>query len=91
MTVDTQPSDTTITDQPDSETTETTATFEFEASEDDASFECQLDGGGFASCSSPQTYEDLGLGEHTFEVRATDVAGNTDQSPASFTWLVISV
>jgi tRNA A-37 threonylcarbamoyl transferase component Bud32 len=89
--VDTSAPDTTITDQPPPETTETTATFSFEASEDDAAFECQLDGDGFSECSSPETYDDLAIGEHTFEVRATDVAGNTDQSPASYTWLVIAV
>ena len=33
-------------------------------------------------------YRSLGNGSHTFDVRATDVAGNTDGSPASYTWLV---
>jgi hypothetical protein len=27
-------------------------------------------------------------GSHTFQVRATDSAGNTDPTPASFTWTV---
>jgi hypothetical protein len=30
----------------------------------------------------------LAVGAHTFSVRATDQAGNTDQSPATFTWTI---
>jgi predicted Ser/Thr protein kinase len=89
VTVDTGSPDTTITSGPTGETTDTTATFEFDSSEPNSSFECQLDGGGFSSCSSPKTYEGLTLGPHTFDVRATDAAGNTDPSPASQTWTVI--
>src|SRR4029079_457612 len=51
-------------------------------------FECQLDGGGWSSCSSPKSYTGLSQGSHTFQVRATDGAGNTDASPASFTWTI---
>ena len=50
-------------------------------------FGCQLDGGGFASCTSPQTVGPLTEGSHTFEVRATDEAGNTG-STVSHTWTV---
>src|SRR4029434_5775788 len=53
-----------------------------------ATFECQLDSGSFASCSSPKTYSSLSEGSHTFQVRATDRAGNTDQTPATRTWTV---
>lgn len=47
------------------------------------SFECKLDGGAFAPCSSPTTYNKLKLGRHTFEVRAVDRAGNKDATPAT--------
>src|SRR5439155_968720 len=53
-----------------------------------STFQCALDGGGFAPCASPQTYSALASGNHTFQVRATDPAGNTDPTPASFTWTV---
>src|SRR5205807_1928543 len=48
--------------------------------------ECRVDDGGWASCSSPHTTGTLADGSHTFDVRATDAAGNTDGTPASHTW-----
>src|SRR5439155_21835013 len=50
-----------------------------------SSFECPVDGGSWSSCTSPHTTSSLAEGSHTFEVRATDPAGNTDGSPASST------
>ena len=40
------------------------------------------------TASSPQTYNSLSAGSHTFEVRAIDESGNVDPTPASYTWTV---
>jgi hypothetical protein len=80
--------DTTITNGPPSLTSSTSATFTFVSNETGSTFSCQLDGGGFAACTSPKSYVGLSDGSHTFQVRATDNAGNTDPTPASSTWTV---
>ena len=67
------------------------ATFFFSADEPVSGFECQMDGGGFNLCSSPQPYGGLSDGSHTFEVRAIDLAGNVDATPASQTWTIDTV
>ena len=85
---DTTPPDTTIVEGPSGTTTSTSASFTFSSSEAGSTFECRLDGGSFSSCSSPKAYSGLSTGEHTFEVRATDPAGNTDATPASQTWTI---
>ena len=46
-------------------------------------FECDLDGAGFVSCSSPLTADHLAYGAHSIRVRAIDVAGNVDPTPAT--------
>jgi len=85
---DDTPPETTITDGPPALTNINDATFTFVSNETGSTFECQLDGGGFAVCTSPQSYSGLGDGSHTFEVRATDPAGNVDSTPASSSWTV---
>ena len=87
ITVDTVAPETTIDDGPSGTTDSTTAEFAF-SSEANATFECSLDGDPFGACSSPKGYSGLAVGEHTFEVRATDVAGNTDATPARRAWTV---
>jgi hypothetical protein len=60
----------------------TTETFAFTADEQVERFECKLDGGGFQPCASPRTVTNLGAGQHTFEVRAVDLAGNVGAAVA---------
>ena len=78
---------TTITGGPSAGTNDPTPTFTF-SSEPGTSFECKLDSGSYAPCSSPKTTSHLADGSHTFYVRATDAAGNTDPTPASRTFTV---
>ncbi len=54
--------------------------FEF-SSEAGASFECSLDDEAFEACGSPFKAK-VKKGKHSFQVRATDAAGNVDQTPA---------
>jgi hypothetical protein len=57
--------------------------FTFSATPAGLTFECSLDHGEFAACTSPHDPGELPEGEHTFEVRA---AG--DPTPASRTFIV---
>ncbi|HVD12474.1 MAG TPA: hypothetical protein VNB46_04495 [Gaiellaceae bacterium] len=52
-----------------------------------ARFDCALDEGPFASCSSPAVYVSLDSGRHTFLVRARNAAG-IDPTPAAATWTI---
>lgn len=75
--------DTTVSkQQPDGDSVVLT----FSASEP-SSFACSLDGAAYTFCSSPETYDALESGWHTFAVRATDAAGNVDPTPAQVRWL----
>ena len=62
--------------------------FTFSSTDGTATFECQLDGGGFSACISPKNYTGLANGSHTFEVRAKDPANNVDATPSTYTWTV---
>jgi Ca2+-binding RTX toxin-like protein len=90
FTVDTTPPDTSITAGPagGSTTTSNTPTFSFTSPDATATFECRVDAGAFASCTSPRTTAALSDGPHTFDVRAKDPVGNTDPSPASRSFTV---
>ncbi|MEP6944790.1 MAG: choice-of-anchor Q domain-containing protein, partial [Acidobacteriota bacterium] len=93
--VDAIPPDTLLLTTPQNPSNSTTATFTFSGSDSViatvAGFECKLDAAAFAACTSPQTYNLLSQGSHTFEVRTVDGAGNKDPSPASFGWIIDSI
>ncbi|RKQ92267.1 Ig-like protein group 3 [Solirubrobacter pauli] len=82
--VDTSAPSVTITDGPRTRTNDTTPTFTFSA-ETGATLACRVDAAAFATCSSPHTTAVLAEGQHTFEVRATDTAGNTATDQRVFT------
>jgi len=86
---DTTAPETSIDSGPSGTVKQDSATFSFSSSEANSTFECKLDSAGFSACSSPKNYTGLAKGSHTFKVRATDAAGNTDASPASRTWKVV--
>ena len=77
FTVDTIAPDTTVTAVPNSSGV---GPFVFHANEA-ATFECRVDSGAWAACSSPKTYSGLSRGSHSFRVRARDLAGHLDSSP----------
>ncbi len=75
---------------PPSLTNNPAAPFTFSGNDDVSSsvtFECRVDAASFAPCTSPFTPAGLADGNHTFNVRARDQAGNVS-APASYTWTV---
>jgi hypothetical protein len=64
-----------------------TTTFEFTASEP-GTVECRLDGGAWELCTSRHQLEGLAFGEHLLELRATDRAGNVQTTPVARRWSV---
>lgn len=88
--IDTAPPDTTITSGPGTFTVDTTPAFAFASSEPGSSFECRMDAGAWAPCSSPHTSGQLKRGPHAFQARAIDPAGNVDPTPAVYRFTVIA-
>ena len=89
---DSSASDTTIGTKPAALVNSTAANFTFNGNDGAgsgiASFECRIDAGAWAACTSPREYTGLGAGSHTFDVKAIDKAGNVDQTPATYTWQI---
>ncbi|MGK2933132.1 MAG: S8 family serine peptidase, partial [Solirubrobacterales bacterium] len=85
--IDTTTPEVTIDQQPGA-STDRTPTFAFSSSNEEATFECRIDEGPWAACTSPHTTEELtdGLqGDHELSVQATDGVGNTGSAAVDFT------
>ena len=87
-TIDTVPPETLLSFFPANPTKQTTASFVFSCSGGPCTFECKLDGSLWSACTAPSNYSGLSRSAHTFQVRATDAAGNIDPTPASYAWTV---
>lgn len=88
--VDTVPPQTMILSVVRADDYDTNAVFTFSADEVGCTFEVSVDGGPWQAATSPHTLVGLSVGSHTFAVRATDPAGNTDPTPAESTWDVLA-
>jgi hypothetical protein len=76
--------------EPHDPTNVTGASFAFTSNKLGSTFACQLDGAGFAPCTSPVVYSGLADRRHGFAVRATDPLGTT--GPATvWEWTVDTV
>jgi hypothetical protein len=90
--VDTKAPTATIQSQPANPSPGASAAFSYESSQLGSSFECSLVKQGAADSFGPcpaegQTYAGLADGTYTFQVRATDKAGNQGAATA-YTWMV---
>jgi Ca2+-binding RTX toxin-like protein len=92
--VDATPPDVTIT-SPAPSPNSTSAVFTFTGTDSSGrgvTFECSLDDGPLESVNgNSKTYTQLAQGAHTFKVFAVDAAGNKDETPAEFSWIVDTV
>ncbi len=93
--VDTSAPSTSITAKPSDPSTSSSASFSFSGNDGSgtgvAGYQCKLDSGDYAGCTSPKTYSGLSDGSHTFMVYAVDAAGNSDSSPDSSTWWIDTI
>jgi len=92
--VDITPPDTVIDSGPRQPTGNVRNTpFVFRSTEPDSTFMCRVGlgseaTGSYSPCNSPYAYTATVDGTYTFQVYATDAAGNPDRTPASYTWTV---
>ena len=84
------PPETAITDGPSGNTLDHTPTFSFASSEPLGGFGCAVAATPL-TCSSPFTTAVLPPGQYRFSVAASDVAGNTDPTPAERDFRVLAV
>ncbi|MBA3541346.1 MAG: hypothetical protein H0T79_17170, partial [Deltaproteobacteria bacterium] len=85
FTIDSTPPAVTITGGPSGTTSDPTPTFTFSVTGGPATTTCRIDTGALTACTASFTATALADGAHTFEVVATDTAGNTDSATRAFT------
>jgi hypothetical protein len=79
-----------ITSSPTNPSVARSATFTFTDGDPTATFECKLDNGRWATCSSPTVYAGpLSFANHTFRVRARNTDGTSGTT--TFTWRIVAV
>lgn len=81
--------DTVIDSAPPAQTTSSSATLTFHATQSGATFVCSVDGAVASACTSPISYSGLASGGHIFWVQATTASG-TDPTPAAVGWMIAS-
>jgi hypothetical protein len=85
---DIAPPSTRIVSGPDAVEHRREAFFAFDSDDPSAAFECSLDGAALAPCASIIRVTGLGDGGHELVVRARDLAGNLDGTPAQWRWVI---
>lgn len=85
------PPDTTIEQGPSGWSRDNTPSFNFSASQADASFQCSLDGDPFSACESPAHLGLVSEGSHTFSVRAVGAVTGIDPTPATQEFRIDSI
>lgn len=78
-----------LTQKPADPSNAASAKFAFADGEPHVTFLCQLDGGAWTACISPQTYK-LADGVHAFGVKARDAAGNLSTA-TTYAWRIDTV
>ena len=88
--VDTAPPDTAFISTPANPSNERRGSFSFSSANGGDLFECSTDSAEFVPCTSPYGFDFSALsdGDHSFEARAVDLAGNRDASPAQYSWSI---
>jgi hypothetical protein len=87
-TIDTRPPQTRISTRPRRRSHDRTPRFRFTADEPAGGFACRIDRKRWSACDGGAATYRLEPGRHSIEVRATDLVGNTDPTPARYLFTI---
>lgn len=79
---------TTIATHPDPVSNSATGTFTFTNTTSPVTYQCKVDSGAWATCTTPFTTQTLADGSHTLSVRATNASAVVEDPPVTFTWTI---